>query len=135
MLKLAVQRRIFSIVIKTFVRRILKSQLEGWCLSLVRLSASHCFTFPEAIQARNPAAATELTFRIYNIQGSPVCQLNLSRQSVGDHLVRATAAHWTGRNDLREAVLSGVHYYRLKAGQYQSTQRNVGTEVDRKAQC
>ena len=78
---------------------------------------------PETWLPYHLATDTPVTFRIYNIQGQPVRELNLGRQAVGDYLTRETAAYWDGRNRSGEMVSSGVYFYTLHAGAFQATRR------------
>jgi flagellar hook assembly protein FlgD len=52
-----------------------------------------------------------VTLRIYNILGQEIRTLVNERQSAG---VRSVV--WDGRNNLNQAVSSGIYIYRLQAG-------------------
>ena len=64
-----------------------------------------------------------VTFRIYNIHGQLVRALDLGAQKAGDYRDRETAAYWDGRDIAGETVSSGVYFYTLRAGAFQSTRR------------
>lgn len=55
--------------------------------------------------------ATEVNLTIYNMLGKKVITLIDDRQSQGNHSVI-----WTGMNNLKQKVTSGVYLYQLKAG-------------------
>ena len=78
---------------------------------------------PETWLPYRLAADAPVTFRIYNIQGQPVQELNLGTQTAGDYLSREAAAYWDGRDELGEIVSSGVYFYTLQAGTFQATRR------------
>ncbi len=69
------------------------------------------------------ATNAPVMFRIYNIQGQLMRELNLGTQAAGDYLTRETAAYWDGRDELSEIVSSGVYFYTLQAGAFQATRR------------
>ena len=69
------------------------------------------------------AADAPVTFRIYNIQGQLMRELNLGTQAAGNYLSRDAAAYWDGRDEYGEMVSSGVYFYTLEAGAFQSTRR------------
>ena len=66
---------------------------------------------------------TPATFRIYNTHGQLMRELNLGIQVAGNYLSRDTAAYWDGRDERGELVSSGIYFYTLQAGSYQSTRR------------
>ncbi|MEO2005940.1 MAG: FlgD immunoglobulin-like domain containing protein, partial [Candidatus Poribacteria bacterium] len=57
----------------------------------------------------------DVTVRIYDVQGRQVRGLTLGRLAVGMYQSRERAAYWDGRNDIGEAVASGVYVYELRA--------------------
>ena len=63
------------------------------------------------------------TFRIYNTHGQLMRELNLGLQVAGNYLSRDTAAYWDGRDEHGEIVSSGIYFYTLQAGTFQSTRR------------
>ncbi len=62
---------------------------------------------------------------IYDIQGQLVRQMGLGQQPAGSYLTREAAAYWDGKDQLGEAVSSGVYFYTLKADTFQATRRMV----------
>ena len=64
-----------------------------------------------------------VTFHIYNIHGQLVRALDMGAQKAGDYRDRETAAYWDGRDIAGETVSSGVYFYTLRAGAFQSTRR------------
>ena len=71
------------------------------------------------------ADAADVTLTIYDIQGALVRQLDLGYQGAGYYTNRTRAAYWDGRNNLGEAVGSGVYFYHLRAGDYSAIQKMV----------
>ena len=69
------------------------------------------------------ATDAHVIFRIYNIRGQLMHELNLGTQSAGDYLTRESAAYWDGRDEFGEIVSSGVYFYTLQAGTFQATRR------------
>ena len=69
------------------------------------------------------AAETPVTFGIYNVQGQLMRELNLGTQAAGNYLSRNAAAYWDGRDEYGEMVSSGIYFYTLEAGAFQSTRR------------
>ena len=57
------------------------------------------------------ADAADVTLTIYDTQGVRVRQLDLGHQGAGYYTNRTRAAYWDGRNNLGEAVGSGVYFY------------------------
>ena len=59
---------------------------------------------------------------IYDINGGVVRELDLGHQRAGYYTERSRAAYWDGRNELGEAVASGVYFYQLQV----SSSRSIG---------
>ena len=78
---------------------------------------------PETWLPYHLAADAEVTFRIYNIQGQLVRQLDLGAQGAGSYQDKETALYWDGRDQVGETVSSGIYFYRLNAGGFQATKR------------
>ena len=74
--------------------------------------------FPYRLAAESPA-----TIRIYSTRGQLVRELNLGTQAAGNYLTREAAAYWDGRDESGEMVSSGIYFYTLRAGTFQSTRR------------
>ena len=64
-----------------------------------------------------------VTFHIYNIHGQLMRELDLGTQAAGDYLTREAAAYWDGRDQVGEAVSSGMYFFTLHAGGFQATRR------------
>ncbi len=71
-------------------------------------------------QLANPA---DVALRIYAVDGSLVRVLSLGHKAVGTYQTRARAAYWDGRNAVGEPVASGVYFYTLTAGDFNSTRK------------
>ena len=65
----------------------------------------------------------EVTIAIYALGGDLVRTLRLGVQPAGDHLSRASAAHWDGRDEDGEFVASGVYVYLFKTPRYTAMKR------------
>ena len=66
-----------------------------------------------------------VNIRIYDVQGQLVRQVGLGQQPAGSYLTREAAAYWDGKDQLGEAVSSGVYFYTLKGDTFQATRRMV----------
>ena len=60
------------------------------------------------------ATGSDVRITIYDPRGAIVRRLALGYRAEGYYRVRSRAAHWDGRNDVREPVASGVYFYQLK---------------------
>ena len=69
------------------------------------------------------AAPTDVTLRIYSVDGTLVRTLALGHQSAGMYHSINRAAYWDGRNEHGEAVASGVYFYTLTAGNFTTTRK------------
>ena len=69
------------------------------------------------------AEAAHVRIRIYDVAGHLVRELDLGTKPASSYLSQSQAAYWDGRNDMGEAVSSGVYFYTLEAGDYQTTRR------------
>ena len=78
---------------------------------------------PETWLPYRLAADAPVTLRIYNVKGHLMRELNLGVQKAGGYLTRETAAYWDGRDQVGETVSSGIYFYTLHAGPFQSTRR------------
>jgi len=59
-----------------------------------------------------------VTLRIYNVLGQVVTTLVNEQKLAGEHVIP-----WNGKNQHNEDVASGVYFYRIKAGDYESVRR------------
>ena len=69
------------------------------------------------------AKPADVTLTIYDIQGRVVRDLDLGHQRAGMYQSRARAAYWDGRNAVGEPVASGIYFYTLKAGEFNTTRK------------
>ena len=75
------------------------------------------------------AESAEVTLTIYDINGQLVRRLTLGHQAAGMYQSRSRAAYWDGRNQLGEAVASGLYFYTLtvrsetRAGEFTATRK------------
>ena len=69
------------------------------------------------------ATEAPVRFRIYNVHGQLMRELDLGTQAAGDYLTREAAAYWDGRDQVGEAVSSGMYFFTLQAGGFQATRR------------
>ena len=61
--------------------------------------------------------------QIYDVAGRLVRELDLGEKPAGGYLSQAEAAYWDGRNNMGEAVSSGMYFYTLEIGDYRTTRR------------
>lgn len=78
---------------------------------------------PETWLPYQLAAEAPVRFRIYNIHGQLMRELDLGTQAAGDYLTREAAAYWDGRDQVGEVVSSGMYFFTLQAGGFQATRR------------
>ena len=65
----------------------------------------------------------EVTLTIYAVNGNVVRGLALGHQPAGMYHSKSHAAYWDGKNELSEAVASGVYFYTLSAGDFTATRK------------
>ena len=78
---------------------------------------------PETWMPYRLASNVPVSIQIFNVKGQLLRELNLGEQKAGSYLTRDTAAHWDGRDQVGETVSSGVYFYTLQAGAFQTTRR------------
>ena len=78
---------------------------------------------PETWMPYRLASNVPVSIQIFNVKGQLLRELNLGEQKAGSYLTRDTSAHWDGRDQVGEAVSSGVYFYTLQAGTFQTTRR------------
>jgi hypothetical protein len=69
--------------------------------------------------------AADVTVRVYDMQGRVVRRIALGYRDTGVYRGRSAAAYWDGRNEVGEAVASGVYIYELRAGDFVERRRMV----------
>ena len=69
------------------------------------------------------ATGSDVQLRIYDTQGRLVRHLDIGHQAAGVYQTRNRAAYWDGRNEMGEAVASGLYFYTLTAGDFSATRR------------
>ena len=78
---------------------------------------------PETWLPYQLATEAPVRFSIYNTHGHLMRELDLGTQAAGDYLTRKAAAYWDGRDQVGEAVSSGMYFFTLQAGGFQATRR------------
>ncbi|MDE0683837.1 MAG: T9SS type A sorting domain-containing protein, partial [Candidatus Poribacteria bacterium] len=68
-------------------------------------------------------SSSDVTVRIYAINGNLVRRLALGHQATGVYQSRSRAAYWDGKNEVGEPVASGVYFYTLTAGEFAATRK------------
>jgi len=61
---------------------------------------------------------TQVSLKVYGINGSLICTLQNGSQQAGSYTVT-----WDGRNDAGQQVSSGVYFYQLKTQDFESTRK------------
>ncbi len=69
------------------------------------------------------ATPESVSISIYSADGTLVRTLVLGNQVAGLYQNRSRAAYWDGKNDVGEAVSSGVYFYTLTAGEFSATRK------------
>jgi len=91
-----------------------------------RLMANYPNPFnPETWIPFELAEDARVALRIYDISGTVVRTLDLGQRPMGEHVDRAHAAYWDGRNQSGEPVASGVYVYELTAAEHGAVRREV----------
>ena len=112
--------------------RLARDMLKAW-LSRMKPLITETKLLPNYPNPFNPetwipyqlAEAAYVKIQIYDVAGYLVRTLDLGTKPVGNYLSREQAAYWDGRNDMGEGVSSGVYFYTLIAGNYQTTRRMI----------
>jgi hypothetical protein len=86
-------------------------QVAGGSTDLNDVTPSHFIEF-------NLPQQTPVTLKVYNILGQVVNTVVDEVLPAGNHAVK-----WDGTNDAGKEVASGVYFYRIKAGDFESTQK------------
>ena len=104
--------------------RFLQQLLEALTPKETVLLANYPNPFnPETWVPYQLAKPADVSISIYAADGKLVRKLDLGHQSVGMYQHRNRAAHWDGKNDIGEAVASGVYFYTLTAGDFSGTRK------------
>ena len=69
------------------------------------------------------AEDSEVTIRIYSATGQVIRLLNLGYREAGLYATKDAAAYWDGTTDTGEYVSSGVYFYNIQAGRYNTTKK------------
>jgi Leucine-rich repeat (LRR) protein len=64
---------------------------------------------------------------IYDISGNLVRLMDLGYQRAGNYLSKGKATYWDGTNDAGENVASGVYFYSIQAGNFNSVRKMIIT--------
>ncbi len=78
---------------------------------------------PETWLPYRLASDAPVRFLIYDVQGQLTRELDLGPQKAADYLTRETAAYWDGKSQFGETVSSGIYFFTLQAGLFQTTRR------------
>ena len=73
---------------------------------------------PETVIKFSLSEDSRVTLRVYNVLGQVVTTLVDEQKSAGEYSVL-----WNGKNEQDRPVTSGVYFYRIKAGDYESVRR------------
>ena len=66
---------------------------------------------------------SEVTLHIYSVNGTLIRALALGHQPAGIYHSRTRAVYWDGKNEVGEAVASGVYFYTFTSGDFTATRR------------
>ena len=109
---------------------IARDMLKAW-LSHIEPPVTETKLLPNYPNPFNPetwipyqlAEAAHVRICIYDVAGHLVRELDLGTKLASSYLSRDKAAYWDGRNNMGETVSSGIYFYTLEAGDYQTTRR------------
>ncbi len=73
---------------------------------------------PETIINFSLSEDSWVTLKVFNLLGQVVTTLVDEQKSAGEYAIR-----WDGKNSQNQDVASGVYFYRIKAGDYESVRR------------
>ena len=121
-----------SLTLPSHEARLARDMLKAW-LSRMKPLVTETKLLPNYPNPFNPetwipyqlAEAAHVKIHIYDVVGDLVRTLNLGTKSAGNYMSREQAAYWDGRNDMGEEVSSGVYFYTLVVGNYQTTRRMI----------
>ena len=69
------------------------------------------------------AKPSDVEITIYDARGRSIRHLQLGHQPAGIYASRSRAAYWNGKNEIGEAVASGLYFYTLSAGNFTATRK------------
>ena len=69
------------------------------------------------------AESFDVTIKIYNLTGQLVRTLDEGYKVAGFYLSQDRAAYWDGRDDNGEMVASGLYFYHLRAGNFETVRK------------
>ncbi len=69
------------------------------------------------------AEPVEVTLTIHSVNGTLVRTLALGHQPAGIYQTHSRAAYWDGKNEVGESVASGIYFYTLTAGDFNTTRK------------
>ncbi len=69
------------------------------------------------------AEPADVNISIYTADGAVVRTLTLGHQPKGNYHDKTRAVYWDGKNEVGDAVASGVYFYTLTAGKFKSTRK------------
>jgi hypothetical protein len=75
---------------------------------------------PETWVPYQIAEDADVIIRIYDVKGHLIRVLDLGHKTAGFYVTKEEAAFWNGRNDTGEKIASGLYFYQLQAGKFQS---------------
>ncbi len=67
----------------------------------------------------------EVTISIYTASGQLVKKIDLGYKEIGDYTDKKSSVYWDGLNESGEKVSSGIYFYSIKAGNFQSVKKMI----------
>jgi len=74
------------------------------------------------------AEEASVRINIYDLSGRLVRTLEIGQSPAGYYLSKEKAAYWDGRNQFGEQVASGIYFYHIKAGAFESVRKLINVQ-------
>ena len=80
---------------------------------------------PETWIPYHLSESNPVEIRIYNATGQLIKAIDLGFRHAGYYDTKERAAYWDGRNENGEQIASGLYFYQISAGQFNSIRKMI----------